>query len=84
MLTSRSLHRLRTELIKLITAYTDKITEPAAKAKAQAALYEHLLQGLSRGPHPVSHPKAQSEIAFWKEKEEQVRRRIVSTTARPR
>ncbi|GJE84132.1 Vps52-domain-containing protein [Phanerochaete sordida] len=79
-----NLHRLRIELIKLITAYTDKITEPAAKATAQAALYEQLLQGLSKGPHPVSHPKAQSETAFWKEREEQTRRRIVSTTARPR
>lgn len=79
-----NLHRLRGELVKLITSYTDKIVEPAAKATGQNALYELILQGLSKGPHPVSHPKAQGEIAFWKEREEQTRRRIVSATARPR
>lgn len=84
MLTCRSLHRLRQELVKLIASFTDKINDAAARAAAQAALYEQLLQGLSKGPHPVSHPKAQSETAFWKEREEQTKRRIVSTTTRPR
>ncbi|THH02739.1 hypothetical protein EW026_g183 [Hermanssonia centrifuga] len=71
--------RLRQELTKLIASYTDKITDPVAKATAQSTVYDALLQGLSKGPHLVSHPKAQSEIAFWREREEEARRRIVST-----
>ncbi|KAF7793700.1 hypothetical protein EIP86_004816 [Pleurotus ostreatoroseus] len=73
-----NLLRLRQELTKLITAYIDKLADPVAKATAQSTLYDVLLQGLSRGAHIVSHPKAQSEIAFWKEREEEVRRRIAS------
>ena len=74
-----SLLRLRQELTKLINLSMDKIAEPVAKATAQSTLYDMLLQGLSRGPQPTSHPKAQSEIAFWKERDEEVQRRIVST-----
>ena len=74
-----SLLRLRQELVWLIASYIDKIADPVAKATAQSALYDVLLQGLSKGPHPVSHPKAQSEVAFWKEREEEARRRVVST-----
>ncbi|PSS05383.1 hypothetical protein PHLCEN_2v3872 [Hermanssonia centrifuga] len=74
-----NLLRLRQELTKLIASYTDKITDPVAKATAQSTVYDALLQGLSKGPHLVSHPKAQSEIAFWREREEEARRRIVST-----
>ncbi|KAJ3551339.1 hypothetical protein NM688_g4759 [Phlebia brevispora] len=74
-----NLLRLRQELTKLIAAYTDKMADPTAKATAQSTLYDALLQGLSKGVHTVSHPKAQSEIAFWKEREEEARRRIVST-----
>lgn len=76
---SSSLFRLRQELTKLIAAYVDKIADPVAKATAQSTLYDVLLQGLSKGAHIVSHPKAQGEIAFWKEREEEVRRRIAST-----
>ena len=78
-LPSKSLLRLRQELLKLITSHTDKITDVAMKATTQCTLYDVILQGLSTGPHPVSHPKAQSEVAFWKEREEQARRRIVSS-----
>ncbi|KAI0939262.1 hypothetical protein AcV5_000731 [Taiwanofungus camphoratus] len=74
-----NLLRLRQELSKLITTHTDKIGDTVAKASAQSSLYEALLQGLSKGPRPTSHPKAQSEIAHWREREEEARRRIVST-----
>ena len=74
-----SLLRLRQEVIKLVESYADKVTEPSAKASALVRLYDAILQGLSLGPHPVSHPKAQSEIAFWKEKEEGTMRRMAST-----
>ncbi|TFY61593.1 hypothetical protein EVJ58_g4418 [Rhodofomes roseus] len=75
-----NLLRLRQELSKLIASHTDKITDPAAKASAQNALYDVLLQNLSRGARPSSHPRAQSEMAFWRGRDEEVRRRITSTT----
>lgn len=34
---------------------------------------------LKNGPRPATHPKAQMEIAFWREREEEARRRIAST-----
>ncbi|KAH8105951.1 Vps52-domain-containing protein [Cristinia sonorae] len=74
-----NLLRLRQELAKLIVTHTDKIPEAVAKATAQSTLYDTILQGLSKGPSPASHPKAQSEIAFWREREEEARRRVVST-----
>lgn len=68
--------------MKLVTNHTDKIADPNGKATAQATFSEAVLQVLSDGAHPVSHPKAQSEIAFWKEREEQARRRIQSSRRR--
>ena len=75
---TNSLLRLRQELTNLITVHTDKIADPTAKATVQSTIYEAVLQGLSKGSQQVSHPKAQSEVAFWKEREEQARRRILS------
>ncbi|RDX55491.1 Vps52-domain-containing protein [Lentinus brumalis] len=77
-----NLLRLRQELSKLITTHTDKLSDPVAKASAQSAIYEQLLQGLSSGPGPTSHPKAQSELAYWRERDEESRRRVVSTNGR--
>ncbi|GBE79633.1 predicted protein [Sparassis crispa] len=74
-----NLLRLRQELSKLIITHTDKIRNTVDKASAQGKLYDALLRGLSRGPRPTSHPKAQGEIAYWREREEEARRRIVST-----
>ncbi|KZT74276.1 Vps52-domain-containing protein [Daedalea quercina L-15889] len=74
-----NLLRFRQELSKLINSHTDKISDQAARASAQIALYDVLLQNLSRGARPSSHPKAQSEIAFWRGREEEVRRRFAST-----
>jgi len=77
-----NLLRLRQELSKLIASHTEKISDPVAKASAQTALYDMLLQDLSRGARPSSHPKAQSEMAFWRGRGEEVRRRMTSTTQR--
>jgi hypothetical protein len=33
-----------------------------------------------RGAQPSTHPKSQKEIAYWAEKEEEARRRIISTS----
>ncbi|KAI0368152.1 Vps52-domain-containing protein [Pilatotrama ljubarskyi] len=77
-----NLMRLRQELSKLIVTHTDKQTDPAVKARALSKFYEQLLQGLSNGPRPTSHPKAQSELAYWRQRDEEARRRVASTQGR--
>jgi len=74
-----NLLRLRQELSKLIVTHTEKTGDPVTKATAQSTMYEALLGGLSKGPTPTSHPRAQSEVAYWREREEEARRRIVSS-----
>ncbi|KIM90943.1 hypothetical protein PILCRDRAFT_811444 [Piloderma croceum F 1598] len=76
-----NLLRLRLELTKLIAKHTERISDSVAKATTQSTLFEGLLQGLSKGTHPI-HPKSQREIAYWAEKEEEARRRIVSANQR--
>lgn len=73
-----NLLRLRHELTKLIARHTENIHDDVAKATKQSAMYEVLLQGLNKGIHLSTHPKSQKEIAYWAEKEEEARRRIVS------
>ncbi|KAF7292359.1 Vacuolar sorting protein [Mycena chlorophos] len=73
-----NLLRLRQELAKLITRHTDGAADPIAKATAQSTIYETLLQGLSKGTTQIAHPKAQQELAYWANLEEDVRRKIVA------
>ncbi|EIW82324.1 Vps52-domain-containing protein [Coniophora puteana RWD-64-598 SS2] len=77
-MTFSNLLRLRQELTKLIIKHTDSISDPGAKATKQSSLYEVLLQALMRNPQLSVHPKSQQESAYWAEKEEEARRRIVS------
>jgi len=74
-----NLLRLRQELSKLILKHTEKIDDPAARSRTQGRFYELLLSGLSNGSRPSAHPKAQTEIAYWREREEELKRRIAST-----
>jgi len=73
-----NLLRLRQELSKLIMKHTEKIEDPAARTTAQGRFYELLLNGLSNGSRPSAHPKAQTEIAYWREREEELKRRMAS------
>lgn len=73
-----NLLRLRQELVKLITRHTDRISDTVAKATAQSAIYEILLQGLSEGTHHTAHLKLQQEIAYWSYLGEEARRKVVS------
>ncbi|KAG0709778.1 Vps52-domain-containing protein [Suillus ampliporus] len=73
-----NLLRLRQELTKLIARHTENINDDVAKATKQSAMYEVLLQGLNKGTHLSTHPKSQKELAYWAEKEEEARRRIVT------
>ncbi|TFY83941.1 hypothetical protein EWM64_g58 [Hericium alpestre] len=75
-----NLLRLRQELTKLVETHTDKLTDARIRAKTRSALYEELLQGLNRGFREApAHPKAQTEITYWKEKEEQARKAMLTT-----
>lgn len=73
-----NLQRLRDELVKLINKHTDKVTDVVAKATAQAALYEVILQQLSKGTQHTAHLKLQKEIAYWAYQDEEAKRTIVS------
>jgi len=75
-----NLSRLRQELMKLIIRHTNSIVDPIEKTTKQSSIYEGLLQGLSTRVRSVTHPKAQKEIAFWAEKEEEAHRRIKSVS----
>ncbi|KZP02599.1 hypothetical protein FIBSPDRAFT_969813 [Athelia psychrophila] len=79
-----NLLRLRQELTKLLLKHTESIKDFVAKATSQSTLYEGILQGLSKGTHLATHPQWQKEISYWKEKEEEARRRIVSANQRAR
>ncbi|KAJ7283936.1 vacuolar sorting protein [Mycena rebaudengoi] len=74
-----NLLRLRQELAKVIARHTDPIRDPIPKATAQSAIYDKLLQGLSKGTHLTAHLKSQQEIAFWRKLEEETRRKILAT-----
>ncbi|KAF9653375.1 vacuolar sorting protein [Thelephora ganbajun] len=74
-----NLLRLRQELSKLILKHTEKIEDPVARSTTQGRFYELLLNGLSNGSRPSAHPKTQTEIAYWREREEELRRRMAST-----
>ncbi|KAF8529060.1 Vps52-domain-containing protein [Hysterangium stoloniferum] len=74
-----NLSRLRTELSRLIISQSSKAKDTARSALFQSTMYESLVQSLSAGPGPLTHPKTQSEIAYWREREEEARRRIAST-----
>jgi len=69
-----NLLRLRQELTRLIETHTGKLSETAARARARSAVYEELLQGLTRAFRAApNHSRAQSELTYWREKEEGAR-----------
>ncbi|KAH9062806.1 vacuolar sorting protein [Lactarius vividus] len=74
-----NLLRLRQELTKLIETHTDKISEASARARARSAAYEQLLQGLTRAFRAApNHSRAQTELVYWREKEEGARNQSFS------
>lgn len=76
-----NLLRLRQELTKLIETHTDKSGDSLATATTRSSMFEDLLQGLNRGFRSApSHPKAQTEITYWREKEEEARKRMDTIT----
>ncbi|CCA73324.1 related to SAC2 protein [Serendipita indica DSM 11827] len=74
-----NLSRLRQELTRLISVQAGKVRDQTQKAIYLSTTYEAILQTLSMVARPTVHPKMQTETAFWREREEEARRRIAST-----
>ncbi|KAF9518469.1 hypothetical protein BS47DRAFT_1421010 [Hydnum rufescens UP504] len=74
-----SLQRLRQELNKLMIAQAKKMKDATQHAVFMSTMCERLLRMISAGERLNTHPKAQAEVAFWREREEEARRRIAST-----
>ncbi|KAH7105587.1 Vps52-domain-containing protein [Auriculariales sp. MPI-PUGE-AT-0066] len=74
--------RLRNELVRLVTTQSAKGRDPVQQASYQSTVYEAVLSSLTGAAVPTTHPRAQAEIAFWREREEEARRRVASTGQR--
>jgi hypothetical protein len=76
-----NLQRLRQELLKLLLKHAEQTSSgDVARATKQSSMYEELLQGLRKGDQLAPHIKSQQEIAYWAEKEQEARRRIISVS----
>jgi hypothetical protein len=75
-LTRHSMARLRTELTRLITLQSKKIKVASQQHSFVSTMCETVLHQLTAGPGPATHPRMQSELSFWRTREEEARRRI--------
>jgi hypothetical protein len=60
----------------LITNQSNKIKQPQQQASFLSAIYEDIIQVLVAGPGKTTQPVLQSEISFFRAREEEARRRI--------
>jgi len=74
-----NLQRMRQELNRLIMTQASRIRDPVQSAAFTSTLCGSLLHLISSGERLNTHPKAQAELSFWREREEQARRRVAST-----
>ncbi|KLO11242.1 hypothetical protein SCHPADRAFT_921851, partial [Schizopora paradoxa] len=77
-----NLLKLRQEVTALVVGQAKRLNDPLKTANYQSNSYELALQTLSKGQLAMTHPKAQAELAYWREREEESRRRLLSA-ARP-
>ncbi|WRT68488.1 uncharacterized protein IL334_005464 [Kwoniella shivajii] len=71
-----SMTRLRNELIRLLTAQSGKIKSLPEKHSFLSSIYEIIMYELVSGPGQTTHPKLQSELSYFRTREEEARRRI--------
>lgn len=71
-----SMSRMRTEIVRLVTAQSSKIKSAADRNSFISSMYEVVLHELASGPGPTTHAKLQSELSFFRTREEEARRRI--------
>ena len=75
-LRSYSLNRLRAEISRLTTTQSQKIKSPAQQASFLVGIYDDIIRGLTSGPGRTSHPRLQTELSFFRTREEEARRRV--------
>ena len=68
--------RLRAELVRLAQAQANKIKAPAQRHSFLSSIYEIIMHELVSGPGQTTHPRLQSELSFFRTREEEARRRI--------
>ena len=73
-----SMSRLRSELVRLTLAQAGKIKSPSERHSFTSSIYEIIMHELVAGPGTVNHPKIQSELSFFRTREEEARRRMTT------
>ncbi|OXC67365.1 hypothetical protein AYX13_04086 [Cryptococcus neoformans] len=71
-----SMARLRAELVRLTHLQSLKIKSPAERHSFLSSIYEIVMHELVSGPGQTTHPRLQSELSFFRTREEEARRRI--------
>ncbi|KAK8854712.1 hypothetical protein IAR55_003451 [Kwoniella newhampshirensis] len=71
-----SMTRLRTELVRLIHTQSLKIKTMPERHSFLSSIYEIIMHELVSGPGQTTHPRLQSELSFFRTREEEARRRI--------
>ncbi|ORX38430.1 putative suppressor of action mutation 2-like protein [Kockovaella imperatae] len=71
-----SMSRMRTELVRLTQTQASKIKNPSERHSFTSSIYEVIMHELVAGPGTVNHPRIQSELSFFRTREEEARRRM--------
>ncbi|WVR09528.1 hypothetical protein IAU60_006596 [Kwoniella sp. DSM 27419] len=71
-----SMARLRAELTRLITVQSNKIKSMPERHSFLSSLFEIIMHELVSGPGMTTHPRLQSELSYFRTREEEARRRI--------
>ncbi|WVQ68345.1 uncharacterized protein L199_006552 [Kwoniella botswanensis] len=71
-----SMTRLRNELIRILTSQSNKIKSVPERHSFLSSVYEIIMHELVSGPGQTTHPKLQSELSYFRTREEEARRRI--------
>nr|XP_031864063.1 uncharacterized protein CI109_000707 [Kwoniella shandongensis]KAA5531135.1 hypothetical protein CI109_000707 [Kwoniella shandongensis] len=71
-----SMTRLRSELVRLIQTQSLKVKTMPERHSFLSSIYEIIMHELVSGPGQTTHPRLQSELSFFRTREEEARRRI--------
>ncbi|KAK4689843.1 vacuolar protein sorting-associated protein 52, partial [Tremellales sp. Uapishka_1] len=71
-----SMTRLRAELVRLIQLQSLKIKPTSQQHSFLCSIYEVIIHELVSGPGQTTHPKLQTELSYFRTREEEARRRI--------
>lgn len=73
-----SMSRMRAELVRLIQTQAGKVKDVPQRQSFLSSIYEAVMRELVAGPGPPTHPRLQSELSFFRTREEEARRRIAA------